>query len=46
MNSYFPQIGKIPFEGRESRNPLAFKHYDAERVVGQYEAVYARVLGS
>lgn len=34
MNSYFPQIGKIPFEGRESRNPLAFKHYDAERVVG------------
>jgi len=30
----FPQIGKIPFEGRESRNPLAFKHYDAERVVG------------
>ena len=30
---YFPQIGKIPFEGAESRNPLAFHYYDAERVV-------------
>jgi xylose isomerase len=31
---YFPGIGRIPFEGRESDNPLAFKHYDAARVVG------------
>ena len=31
---YFPQIGKIPFEGTESKNPLAFHYYDAERVVG------------
>ncbi len=30
---YFPQIGKIPFEGAESRNPMAFHYYDAERVV-------------
>ena len=30
---YFPQIGKIPFEGAESRNPLAFHYYDPERVV-------------
>jgi len=30
---YFPQIGKIPFEGPESRNPLAFHYYDAKRVV-------------
>ena len=30
---YFPQIGKIPFEGAESKNPLAFHYYDAERVV-------------
>ena len=30
---YFPTIGKIPFEGAESKNPLAFHYYDAERVV-------------
>lgn len=30
---YFPQIGKIPFEGSESKNPMAFHYYDAERVV-------------
>ncbi|MCR5244716.1 MAG: xylose isomerase, partial [Bacteroidales bacterium] len=30
---YFPQIGKIPFEGKESKNPLAFHYYEPERVV-------------
>lgn len=30
---YFPQIGKIKFEGTESKNPLAFRYYDAEKVV-------------
>jgi len=30
---YFPGIGKIAFEGRESDNPLAFKFYDAGKVV-------------
>ncbi len=30
---FFPGIGKIPFEGRESVNPLAFRWYDAEAVV-------------
>ena len=30
---YFPQIGKIPYEGPESKNPMAFHYYDAERVV-------------
>lgn len=29
----FKGIGKIGYEGRESKNPLAFKFYDAERVV-------------
>lgn len=33
MKEYFPQIGKIPFEGAESKNPLAFHYYDAEKVV-------------
>lgn len=30
---YFPGIRKIKFEGTESHNPLAFRYYDAERVV-------------
>jgi xylose isomerase len=30
---YFPGIGKIPYEGPGSKNPLAFKHYDAEKTV-------------
>ncbi len=30
---YFPQIGKIQFEGTESYNPMAFRYYDAERIV-------------
>ena len=29
----FKGIGKIPFEGAASRNPLAFKFYDADRIV-------------
>lgn len=30
---YFPGIGKIAFEGKESDNPLAFKFYDENQVV-------------
>ncbi|MBX3240312.1 MAG: xylose isomerase [Chitinophagaceae bacterium] len=30
---YFPGIGKIPYEGPQSDNPLAFKWYDENRVV-------------
>ena len=30
---YFPTIGKIPFEGKKSKNPLAFHYYDPEKVV-------------
>ncbi len=30
---YFPQIGKIPFEGPDSKNVMAFHYYDPERVV-------------
>jgi len=30
---YFPGIGKVKFEGKESKNPLAFRYYDAEKVV-------------
>lgn len=31
---YFPGIGQIPYEGRSSDNPLAFKVYDPDRVIG------------
>lgn len=30
---YFPEIGKIKFEGKESKNPLAFHYYDPEKLV-------------
>ena len=30
---YFPFIGKVPFEGPESKNVLAFHYYEPERVV-------------
>lgn len=31
---YFPGIGRIRYEGPKSDNPLAFKYYDAEKVIG------------
>ena len=30
---YFPAIGKIKFEGKDSKNPMAFRYYDANKVV-------------
>ena len=33
-NSAFPDIPVIPFEGPASRNPLAFKHYNADEEIG------------
>ncbi len=30
---FFPEIPAIKFEGTESKNPLAFRYYDANRVV-------------
>lgn len=31
--TYFPGIDKIQFEGKASKNPLAFKYYDENKVV-------------
>jgi|TARA_Y100000310_G_C20702545_1_gene831256 xylose isomerase len=31
---YFTGIDRIPFEGTESYNPLAFRYYDADKVLG------------
>ncbi|MEA9914771.1 xylose isomerase [Xanthomonas campestris pv. raphani] len=40
---YFPGIGKIGFEGRDSDNPLAFKVYDANKqVAGKTMAEHLR----
>ncbi len=33
MNSYFKDIKKIKFEGRESKDPLAFRWYDENRMI-------------
>ena len=30
---YFPEIGQVKFEGTASRNPLAFRYYDENKVV-------------
>ncbi|MDR1883961.1 MAG: xylose isomerase [Prevotella sp.] len=30
---FFPGVGKIKFEGKESKNPLAFRYYDPEKVI-------------
>jgi len=31
---YYPGIGRIAYEGLGSDNPLAFKHYDAKKIIG------------
>jgi xylose isomerase len=31
---FFPGIGKIKFEGKDSKNPLAFRYYDENKVIG------------
>jgi xylose isomerase len=33
MAEYFPEVTKIQYEGPDTRNPLAFKHYNPEQVV-------------
>src|SRR3954469_19789579 len=34
MKPGFPEIERIKFEGPQSKNPLAFRHYNAEEKVG------------
>ena len=34
INEFFKNIGEIPFEGPDSRNPLAFKFYNPNEKVG------------
>ncbi len=35
MQEFFPEVqGVIPYEGADSKNPLAYKYYDAKQMVG------------
>ncbi|MBD5299990.1 MAG: xylose isomerase [Duncaniella sp.] len=33
VKEYFPGIGKIKFEGKESKNPMAYRYYDADKMI-------------
>ena len=30
MKEYFPTVPHIKFEGKNSKNPMAYRYYDAE----------------
>lgn len=34
MSEFFNEIGKIQYEGKESTNPLAFKYYNPDEIIG------------
>jgi xylose isomerase len=43
LRDYFPGIDKIEFQGPDSKNPLAFKYYDAEhKIAGKTMAEHFR----
>jgi len=35
IETYFPKVSKIKFEGRESDNPLAYRFYDKNKKIGE-----------
>lgn len=34
MERFFPEVNKVVFEGKDSKNPLAFRYYDPQAMVG------------
>lgn len=43
MPTYFPGVDRIKYEGPDSTNPLAFKHYDAKKkILGKTMAEHMR----
>jgi xylose isomerase len=43
MQEFFPTVGKIKYEGPDTRNPLAFKYYDPKKkVLGKAMADHLR----
>ncbi len=44
MNTYFPGISKVAYEGAKSTNPLAFRYYNPEEIVaGKTDARAAQI---
>ena len=35
MTVYFPEVEKVLYEGKKTDNPLAFRYYDPQRVIGE-----------
>jgi len=33
MSEFFPEIGKIPYEGKDSKTDLAFKYYNPDEII-------------
>lgn len=33
MKTYFPNVPKVKYEGKDSQSPFSFKYYDAKRVI-------------
>ena len=44
MKTAFPNINEICYEGPKSKNPLAFKHYNAAEIVECLGDVRKRVV--
>jgi xylose isomerase len=43
MTEFFPEVKTVKYEGRDSKNPLAFKHYNPkEKVLGKPMAEHLR----
>ncbi len=43
MNEFFPKVKKIRYEGADSKNPLAFKHYNPkQKILGKTMAEHLR----
>src|SRR4030042_4509442 len=43
MNRFFPKMKKIKYEGTNSKNPLAFKHYNPnQKIMGKTMAEHLR----
>ena len=34
MSEYFKGIGQVKYEGKDSKNPLAFKYYNPDEKIG------------
>lgn len=34
MEEYFPEVDQIKFEGKSSKNPLAYKYYNPKEIIG------------